>query len=599
MWRKVIAGTLTATLVGGGIAVEDIATADVVATLNDPITLNEAMKFRAPSHTVEISDNGLIELVVGGDKRYGLMPSEAAGKGKGLFLDIETAKDVTIKEAFGTGSEVILKNTPRSFSKVVSFTEDFLKGIPADAKYVEVSFDLSGWEVQDGTYTERIQLQQDVWLEKALAWDSSEGDPNQNYTDVKFVIENGTLTKRIPVEWLKTAQFPIYTDATFTFGTKELADASTSQHATIDKVDTDKAVICWLDNADTSAEGRCQIASVSGTDITFGSASNFTADIALVANNTFDSCAAGTDRWVVVFPDDADSDDGTARVASSTGTTINGYGTEFDFDNGVNTQNPTCSYLSTDKVLIVWGDITNTTSEAVACTINADYTLSCGTTATIVNYAANNVFDFSCATVSIDAFVCQFFDNSAASSPQSLIAGTVSGTTVTFGPTTTVTRADTADTFGNALVSPTNGKFAYIYSGSTGSSPQSIGLGSVSGTTITLGATSTLIATTSSLTAIVAIDPNKAFWLGQHGATDAATTFLAAIPIQLDWDTLTFSTSTAEVVDATTDPGSLHAAKIGDCKILFAWEDDNDTNDLFAEVATCASSFVPWQFMDW
>ena len=590
---KWIAAALTTTaLVGGGITVEDIATADLVATLNDPITLNEAMKFRAPSHHVEVSDNGLIELVVGGETRYGLMPSRAAEKGKALFLDIESIeKEVTIKDAFGVGSTIILKNTPTSFSKVVSFTEDFLKSVPKDAKYVEVSFDLSGWNVPDGTYTERSQLQQDVWLEKALAWDSSDGDPNQNYTDVEFVIENGTLTKRIPIEWLKTAVFPIYTDATFTFGTKELADAGPSGTVDVLNIGTDKAAICWNDNADTSQEGKCLVATVSGTDLTFGSVSDYSADTVGAANSGAGACSAGTDRWVVVFADDADADDGTARIASSTGTTINGYGTALDFFDGASTLAPTCTYVSTDKIVIAYADSVGGDTEVVACTISATYTLSCGATE-IMRDGANIPSDLSCATLNTDKFICWYRDQSTFAY---LRAGTLSGTTITLGTEQVVTNTDN-DSFGHTIISPVADKFAVQWSALTN---RNFALGTLSGTTITLGATTTpIIATSTSFTALLGIDADTATLFYQQGTTDAGTTFTAAIPIELNFSTLTFSTSSAETVDATTDPGSLHAAKIGDCKILFAWEDDNDTNDLFAKVATCASSFVPWQMGD-
>jgi hypothetical protein len=582
MNKKIVAGIAAVTLIVGGIAAEDIATADVVATLNDPISLGEAMKFHAPSHSVEVSDNGLIEIVVGGEKRYGIIPSEAAGKEKGLLLNVEHAKEVTIKEAFGAGSEIILKNTPRSFSKVVSFTEDFLKHIPKDAEYVEVSFDLSGWNVPDGTYTERIQLQQDVWLEKALAWDSSEGDLNQNYTDVEFVIENGTLTKRIPVEWLKTATFPIYTDATFTFGTKELFDTGVVGTIDVLPIGTDKAAICWTDNADTSVEGQCLVATISGTDITFGSISDFSTDIIGTNSGGLGACPAGDDRWVLVFPDDADSDDGTARVASSTGTTINGYGTAFDFHNGVDTRTPDCAYISTDKIIIGYFDNSNDDFEVVACDIATDYTLTCGTTEVLRLNASVTNADTACEVLDTNKFICMY-EAQEGTVGRWLTAGTVSGTTITLGTEIPVLTGTITDDLGHSIISPLTDSFSIQYTAQTQGSPVSFALGTVSGTTITLGATTTpIIATTTSFTSLTNVDTNSAFLFYQQGATDAATTFLAAIPIELNFGALTFSTSSAETVDATTDPGSLHAAQISTCKFLFAWEDDNDTNDLFS-----------------
>jgi hypothetical protein len=594
--RRILAALTATTILAGGIAIEDMATADVVATLNDPITLNQAMEFRAPSHTIEVSDNGLIEIVVGGEKRYSLLPSEAAGKDKGLLLNIESAKDVTIKEAFGTGSEIILKNTPRSFSKVVSFTEDFLKTVPKDAKYVEVSFDLNGWEVPDGSYTERIQLQEDVWLEKTLAWDSSDGDPNQNYTDVEFVIADGKLTKRIPVEWLKTAQFPIYTDATFTFGAKELADAGPSVTVDVVPIGDNKAAICWIDNTDASQEGECLVTTISGTTLTFGAESDYTADaggaLGTANNNNGSACSAGPDRWVVVFPDDADADDGTARVASSTGTTVNGYGANFDFADGVAIASPVCTYVSTDTIVITYSEISGGDVEAIACTISTTYTLACGTAVEL----RNDTFifaDLSCTTLQSNKFICTYQTGAAY-----LRVGTVSGTAITLGSETQYYQSSAnSDNLGHNLISPSTDKFA-VHWGASSVTTQGLALGTVSGTTITLGATTTpIIATSTSFSSLIATDAESAMLFYQQGATDAATTFLGAIPIELDFGSLTFSTSTAETVDATTDPGSLHAAQISTCKFLFAWEDDNDTNDLFAVVGDlvgCGERRVLW-----
>ena len=578
--KRWIAGITASAAIFGGITIEDIATADLVATLNDPITLNETMKFSAPSHTVEVSDNGLIELVVGGDKRYSIMPSQAHGNSKALFLDIENHEnEVAIKEVFGAGSELTIKNTPRSFSKVVSFTEDYLKTIPEGAEYVEVSFDLSGWNIPDGSYTERIQLQQDVWLEKALAWDSSEGDPNQNYTDVAFVISGNTLTKKISVEWLNTAVFPIYTDATFTFGTKELADTGPSSYVGTQKIGTDKFVTCWSDTTDTSVEGRCQIASVSGTDLTFGSISNFTADIG-ASSNQMSLCSAGDDRWVVTFQDDADNDDGTARVASSTGTTINGYGTELDFFNTVTTNSMDCAYIATDKIVISYGDSAGSDIEAVACTISATYTLSCGTAQVLQNDASGSQFSTDCTALGTDKFACLW---SAQTSFGRMAVGTVSGTTITLGTVQNVEGAITV-TQGKSIISPATNQFAISWL-QNGENPR-LALGTVSGTTITLGATTTkVIATTTPAgPSLVQIDADSAFLVIQQGANDAATTFLAAIPIELNFGSLTYSTSTAEQIDASTDIGSWDAINIGNCKFTFIWEDDNDTNDLFATV---------------
>lgn len=581
---------------------------DVLITADLPAeALIETTMLDAKDANVQVSSDGIIEIIAK-DKHYRLEPltvkfDNGLAKGKGYpFL---SKSEASLDAIWGLGSKIDVDAKPGRISKVVSFTDDYLKTIPPGAKYLEVSFELSGdWQLADGTYTSRTELAPEVWLEKALAWDSSGGDPNQNYTDVEFVVSGNTLTKRIPVAWLNTAVFPIHTDATFTFGTKQLADVGPSGTVDVLPIGTDKAAICWHDNGDGTNEGQCVVATVSGNTLTFGSISDFEPDAEGANNLAMGACAVGTDRWLLVYNEDNSpgTDLGRARVASSSGTTINGYGTEFTF-NSATTSSPVCTYVSTDKVVIVY-NVQGTSGQllsilAKACQIGTDYTLSCGS-ATALNassLSANPFADISCATVSVDAFVCIYEDVSPAPDVTLLNAGTVSGTTITIGATSTASASD-QESFGHHLVSPSTGKFAFIFSNTGPSSPQTLGMGTVSGTTITIGATSTLNSTTTSFSSLLALDGNNASLFYQQGATDAGTTFTAAIPIKFNWDTLTFSTSTAETVDATTDPGSLHAAKIGDCKILFAWEDDNDTNDLFAKIGGCASSFAPWQHGD-
>lgn len=603
MWKKVILGIIGATTLslGGLVLTDKEAKPLTVTNIPEKIdTQSQTINFGdVPPHTTTVDSAGLISIDVG-DKRYTIEPlklesDKAEGtKAKSPALKIESdGDDVYIKEAWGATSEIKLTNTREAFSKVVSFSQNDFKSLARGTKYIEVKFEITGFEVPDGIYSNRIEIQPNVWLEKGKAWDSSPGDeandiPNQNYTDVEFEVIGNTLIKRIPVEWFNTATFPVYTDAVFTFGTKQLFDTGVVGTVDVLKIGTNKVANCWFDNANATTEGECIVGTVSGTAFTFGSASTFVADASiLTGNNTAGSaCEAGNDRWVVVFEEDT-TFDGVARVASSTGTTINGYGSPLVFEN-LAAPFPVCSYIATDKVAITWTDNSNRTIETIACTITASYTLSCGATTTVVTTPATTFIDISCATTGTDKYVCMY--ENTTNTDTFIFAASVSGTTVTAGAVATSSTVD-QDNIGHVIVSPDTDKFVYSYGNSTLTS-HVVGLGTISGTTVTLGATSTLFATTSSVTSLVALDTDTVVWMGQYGTTDGAATFLAAIPLELNFGLLTFSSSTAEQVDATTDPGSLHAAKIGDCKFAFVWEDDNDTNDLFAIIGDTAGCVV-------
>ena len=592
---------------GGVTLIEKDAKPATITNIPEQVeTLTNQFNFGdVPPHTSTVDSNGLITLDVG-EKKYTIEPlkletDKAEGtKGKSTALNIESiGEDVYIKDAWGATTDIRLTNTRDSFSKVVSFTQDDFKNLAADTKFIEVKFQITGFEIPDGIYSNRIEIQPNVWLEKGKAWDSSGGDPNQNYTDVEFEVVGNTLIKRIPVEWFKTATFPVYTDAVFTFGTKEYLDTGPSGTADVLKIGENKFVTCWHDNGDGTDEVECQVATTTGTDIATGTIAVAETDATnpvLTNNNIMGACAAGNDRWVVVYNEDnpaGTKDLGRARVASSTGLTINGYGPEFTFSTGTTTA-PVCTYIGTDKVLIAYATATNSSGQggvfAKACTIGTDYTLTCGDQKRFEAETSSVYGNLSCATLDTDKFIC-YYDRINVGYHY-LNVGTVSGTTITLGATTTLSTSN-EDTFGHNLAALSPTAFFVTTSETSGAAPQYGAVGTVSGTTITLGATTTRISTlASSLTTIVPINSSSALWVGQYGTVDASTTTYSLIPITINEVARTFSTSTPETIDVTTDPGSNNAAKIGDCKYAFAWEDDNGTNDLFAIIGDTAGCVV-------
>lgn len=583
---------------GGDIV--DIATK---VTLSDTVEASTFFK-DIPEHTVDVSSDGKIDIKVS-DKTYSLIPKEVkldkqvTPKDTKAPADLtNTTKDATVKDIYGVGTDIKVSNTERSVTKVVSFTETYLATIPKGAEFVEVSFDMVGdWTLPNGIYTSRIEIEPNVWMEKSLAWDSSRGDPqndipNGNYTDISIEVLDGVFTKRIPVSWLKTASFPIYTDATFTFGTKALVDTGVVSTQNVVSIGTDKYVQCWIDNADASAEGQCVVATVSGTTATYGSVSDFTAD-AISSFARHGTCAAGTDRWVVTYSDDADLDDGTARVATSTGTTINGYGPEFDFLNGVAISNSECAYVSTDRIIIAYDNNSSAKDiTVVACNISATQTLTCGVPVIMVNGSAGaSLAGSSCASIGTDKFVCM---TSSDVNFGGVVVGTISGTsTITLGTEKRVDRINQVNLSGHNIVSPANDKFVLSYARSNNASIMA--LGTVSGTTITLGATTTVMAT-STLNYTLGVDYTDAdsgFMWWQEGLLDAGATKFSVIPVEFNFTSRTFSTSTSETINTSTDVASTDAVKIGDCKYVFVWEDNNDTGDLFSVIGDTAGCEAP------
>ncbi len=590
---------------GGVTLIEKDAKPATITNIPEKVeTLTDQFNFGdVPPHTSTVDSNGLITIDVG-EKKYTIEPlkletDKAEGtKDKSTALNIESiGEDVYIKDAWSATTDIKLTNTKNTFSKVVSFSQDDFKALAADTKFIDVKFEITGFEIPDGIYTNRVEIQPNVWLEKGKAWDSSPGNeandiPNQNYTDVEFEVIGTTLIKRIPIEWFKNATFPVYTDAVFTFGTKALVDTGVVSTQNVVSIGTDKYVQCWIDNADATGEGQCVVATVSGTTATYGSVSDFTAD-AISSFARHGTCAAGTDRWVVTYSDDADSDDGTARVATSTGTTINGYGPAFDFLNGVAITNSECAYVSTDRIIIAFDN--NSTAKditVVACNISATQTLTCGVPVIMVNGSGgSSLAGSSCASIGTDKFVCM---TSSDVNFGGVVVGTISGTsTITLGTEKRVDRTNQVNLSGHNIVSPATDQFVLSYARSNNASIMA--LGTVSGTTITLGATTTVMAT-STLNYTLGVDYTDAdsgFMWWQQGLLDAAATKFSAIPIEFNFTSRTFSTSTSETINTSTDVGATDAVKIGDCKFVFVWEDNNDTNDLFSVIGDTAGCEAP------
>lgn len=555
-----------------------------------------------PEYTLDVSETGVMSISTEG-KTFSLEPAETKLEGKvkdtksPLIAVSPKTEGVLIDKAWGNGTQIELTSDEKKLSKVVKLGQTYAAN--PKGEYLEISFTLGGdFIVPDGIYTERVEIAENVWLEKGKAWDSSLGDEandisNQNYTDVQIEIVNGVLIKRIPIEWFKNTIFPVYTDAVFTFGTKELLDSSVRNRVVTYKTNTDSYVTCWSDNTDATTEGRCSASTVSGTDITTGSTVDFVSDMVI---NRFGGCAAGNDRWVVAYTEDLAEDRLYIRVASSTGTTINGFGTAQLATTSTSTI-PTCAYVSTDTIIVASGYQGNH-FDVLACTINANYTVTCGTTKRFFVSGANERINPSCGIVDTNRFICYHDING---SLPYLALGSVSGTSITAIATTTNFTTGNSVANGNNLIAENN-TFSLLWR-NTSTNRIHLMVGTTSASGIGIGSTTTVLtATTTNSTEVFSLitkSSNEALAFMQYGATDAVDTRLVVIPITLNFSTKTFSTSTAEQVDVTTDPGSLHAAKIGDCKFAFVWEDDNDTNDLFGIIGdtTGCETFPPNVFI--
>ncbi len=188
------------------------------------------------------------------------------------------------------------------------------------------------------------------------------------------------------------------------------------------EIDTDKFVVAYCDLADADA-GKCRVATVSGTTISWGAINEFASDIGVGAQ--VGVCKLDTDKFVVVYADDALTDDGYARVGSVSGNTITGYGVAKEINIG-DIEYPSCSQLGTDKFAVLYNDeAAGDLGTVQVCTVSGT-TITAGDKVAFEG-AIGAAKGTSCCKLDTDKFLALYPDNGD-SAKMKACAFTVSGT---------------------------------------------------------------------------------------------------------------------------------------------------------------------------
>ena len=308
------------------------------------------------------------------------------------------------------------------------------------------------------------------------------------------------------------------------FGTPVVFESAASNYfsATFDS-NLNKVVIAYRDDGN-SERGTVVVGTVSGTNISFGSAVVFETGAVSYINAVFDS---NSNKVVMVYMDSGNSNYGTAIVGTVSGTGIS-FGTAAVFSNVQSTTFISATFDSANnKIIITYRHSGNSNiGSAIVGTVSGT-SISFGTEAV-----------FSSATMGTSSVV---FDSSinkpvvvyrdvGNSNYATVIVGTVSGTSISFGssavfdPTTSaaefavfdssnnrvvaVYEAETTSTFGRAAVIKAG--FTDIIRGQVPSGSQAITniIGSVSSTQIGLTAGQAYYVQTDGTIGTTAADPS-------------------------------------------------------------------------------------------
>ena len=186
-----------------------------------------------------------------------------------------------------------------------------------------------------------------------------------------------------------------------------------------------KIVVAYRDLGN-SDQGSCNVGTISGTSISFGSDVVFEAASTNEISATFDS---NSNKVVISYSDEGNSNYGTAIVGTVSGTSIS-FGTAVVFEAATATQMSSAFDSSSNKVVVAYKDAGNSFfGTAIVGTVSGT-SISFGTASVFQESNTNNisaVFDLSTNKVVIA------YRDDGDSDFGKVIEGTVSGTSVSFG----------------------------------------------------------------------------------------------------------------------------------------------------------------------
>ena len=330
----------------------------------------------------------------------------------------------------GINTEIVMDNY--RWQKIIEIESlESLGIIPKDAKYLEISFDVSGnVELPDGIISECIKFGDDSYLLPIHAWDLSE-PPENPEEEIPIgatgnIIEN-VLTKQIPVEWLRNVSYPVKTDVTISYGDENIFNGTQTTYISVAALDSTHFVVAYKDDGSLNY-GCARVGLVSGKNISsYGAENVFNA-----ANTYFISVAAlDSTHFVVAYRDyvDAENDSAIARVGlTDGGTTISSYGAENVF-NAVATSGISISSFDSTHFVIAYNDYGG--DEYGIARVG----LTDGGT-TISSYGAENIFNtastthISVATLDTTHFVVVYQDSGGSGYGIARVGLTDGGTTI-------------------------------------------------------------------------------------------------------------------------------------------------------------------------
>ena len=276
-----------------------------------------------------------------------------------------------------------------------------------------------------------------------------------------------------------TAVVGTVSGSSISFGTPVVFESASTYNisATFDS-SNNKVVIAYRDN-DNSLYGTAVVGTVSGTSISFGTPVVFNANNSSPGSAIFDS---SNNKVVIAYSDSGNSNQGTAIVGTVSGTSIS-FGTSVVYESGSNDSTSATFDSSNNKVVIAYRDVGNSYYGTAVVGTVSNTSISFGTP--VVFNSAGTTSDISATYDSTNNKVVISYRDGGNSNYGTALVGTVSGTSISFG--TPVVFNSGYSSSNSAVFDSANGKVVISYRDVGNSSYGTAVAGTVSGTSISFG----------------------------------------------------------------------------------------------------------------
>ena len=271
--------------------------------------------------------------------------------------------------------------------------------------------------------------------------------------------------------------------STISFGTPVVANSAGCYYVSVVFVggSHNKIVVSFRDLS-ASSYGRSTVGQVSGTSITFGSVTTFETSNTNHIVGTFDS---NSSKLVLAYSDSGDSNKGKVAIGTISGTNNSiSFGTPVTFNEGENYSTNSITFDSnTNKIVIVYNDNNNTRTASVVGTVSGT-SISFGS-AVEVDSTQSDGMSLCFDSTNNKVVVAYKAGTGDAGGPGRARVGTVSGTTISWGATATF-YSTAIGIWGNALTyDASQQKVLVIYNDRANPKKGRASVGTVSGTSIT------------------------------------------------------------------------------------------------------------------